>query len=50
MNWAHPVKLQMDDVGFLKSAILLKLAHHAAAANGDAMMDLALNMLSFRTE
>jgi hypothetical protein len=50
VNWAHPVKLQMDDVGFLKSAILLKIAHLAAADNGDAMMDLALNMMSFRAE
>jgi hypothetical protein len=50
VNWAHPVKQQMDDVGFLKSAILLKLAHHAAADNGNAMMELALNMLSFRAE
>jgi hypothetical protein len=50
VNWAHPVKLHMDDVGFLKSAILLKLAHHAATDNADAMMDLALNMLAFRAE
>lgn len=50
VNWAHPVKQNMDDVGFLKSAILLRLAHHAASENADKMMDLALNMLSFRTE
>jgi hypothetical protein len=50
VNWGHPVKLHMDDASFLKSAVLLRLAHHAAADDADAMMDLALNMLSFRTE
>jgi hypothetical protein len=50
VNWAHPVKLQMDDVGFLKSAILLRLANHAAPEDADAMMDLALNMMAFRAE
>lgn len=50
VNWAHPVKLQMDDVGFLKSAVLLRLANHAAPADADAMMDLALQMLAFRAE
>jgi hypothetical protein len=50
VNWGHPVKLQMDDASFLKSAILLRLAHHAAADDADAMMDLALNMLSFSAE
>ena len=29
VNWAHPVKLQMDDAVFIKSAILLRLAYHA---------------------
>ena len=50
VNWGHPVKMHMDDVSFLKSAVLLRLAHHAAADDADAMMDLALNMLSFRAE
>ena len=50
MNWGHPVKLHMDDTGFLKSAILLRLAYHAAPRDADAMMNLALNMLSFRAE
>jgi hypothetical protein len=50
VNWGHPVKLHMDDASFLKSAILLRLAHHAAPRDADAMMDLALNMLSFRAE
>jgi hypothetical protein len=50
VNWGHPVKLHMADASFLKSAILLRLAHHAAADNADTMMDLALNMLAFRAE
>jgi hypothetical protein len=50
VNWGHPVKLHMADASFLKSAILLRLAHHAAADDVDTMMDLALNMLAFRAE
>ena len=50
VNWGHPVKLHMDDSSFLKSAVLLRLAHHIAADDADAMMDLALNMLSFRID
>ena len=50
VNWGHPVKLHMDDTSFLKSAILLRLAHHAAPNDANVMMDLALNMLSFRAE
>lgn len=50
VNWGHPVKLHMDDASFLKSAILLRLAHYAAPNDGNTMMDLALNMLAFRAE
>ena len=50
INWGHPVKMHMDEAAFLKSAILLRLAHHAVPENGDAMMELALNMLAFRME
>lgn len=50
VNWGHPVKLHMDDAAFLKSAILLRLAHYAAPNDGNAMMNLALNMLAFRAE
>ena len=50
VNWGHPVKLHMDEAAFLKSAILLRLAHYATPQNGDAMMELALNMLAFRVE
>jgi hypothetical protein len=50
VNWGHPVKLHMDDAAFLKSAILLRLAYHAAPTDANTMMDLALNMLAFRAE
>ena len=50
VNWGHRVKLHMDDAAFLKTAILLRLAHYAEPENGDAMMELALNMLAFRVE
>jgi len=49
VNWGHPVKQQMDDASFLKSAILLRVAHHASA-DADTMMSLALNMLAYRGE
>jgi len=50
VNWGHPVKQHMDDAAFLKSAILLRLAHYAVPDNGNTMMELALNMLAFRVE
>ncbi len=50
VNWGHPVKLNMDDVAFLKTAILLRLANHAAPDDADTMMHLALNMIAFRAE
>jgi hypothetical protein len=49
VNWGHPVKIHMDADAFLKSAILLRLAHHAAD-DADSMMGLALNLLAFRDE
>jgi hypothetical protein len=50
VNWAHPVKLHMDDPGFLKSSILLRLSCHASPSDANAMMELALRMLAFRAE
>jgi hypothetical protein len=50
VNWAHPAKLHMNDVAFLKSAILLRLAYHASPTSAETMMDLALNLLAFRAE
>jgi hypothetical protein len=50
VNWGHPVKQQMNDAAFIKSAILLRLALHAAPGDANKMMDLALNMMAFRAE
>jgi hypothetical protein len=50
VNWGHPIKLHMDDATFLKSAILLRLAHYAAPKDANTMMTLALNMIAFRAE
>ena len=50
VNWGHPVKLNLDDAAFLKTAILLRLANHAAPDDADTMMHLALNMMAFRAE
>jgi hypothetical protein len=50
VNWAHPVKLHMDDPGFLRSSILLRLSYHASPSDANAMMELALRMLAFRAE
>ena len=47
VNWGHPVKPHMDDATFLKSAILLRLAHYAAPKDANTMMTLALNMIAF---
>lgn len=50
VNWSHPVKMHMDDASFLRSSILLRLAHHALPHNADDMMSLAMNMMAFRAE
>jgi hypothetical protein len=50
VNWGHPVKQNMDDQAFLKSAVLFRLAYHAAPDDADSMMSLALGMMSFRSE
>jgi hypothetical protein len=50
VNWAHPIKLYMDEYGFLRSAIVWRLAYHAAADDADAMISLALTLLSHRAE
>jgi hypothetical protein len=50
VNWTHPVKTHMDDVTFLRSAILLRLSYHAAEGDANAMMNLALKLLAHRAE
>ena len=49
INWGHPVKLQMDERGFLRTALAWVLAKEAANKNSNHMMDLALRLLAFNT-
>ena len=49
INWGHPVKLQMDERGFLRTSLAWVLAKEAANKTPDLMMDLALRLLSFTT-
>jgi hypothetical protein len=50
INWAHPVKLYMDDFSFMRSAIVWRLAYHLANESAEAMIDLALPMLAHRAD
>jgi hypothetical protein len=50
VNWDHPTKSSVNESGFLRSAIIWRLAHHVAAENADRMMDLALNLLAFQPD
>ena len=47
INWAHTLRQQMGDVAFLKSSVAWKLSYHACQGDIEAMMDLALNLLTF---
>jgi hypothetical protein len=49
INWGHPVKLQMDERSFLRTALAWVLAKEAAKKDSDHMMDLALRLLAFNT-
>jgi hypothetical protein len=49
VNWGHPVKLQMDERGFLRTALSWVLAKEAAGKDPSHMMDLALRLLAFNT-
>lgn len=50
VNWAHPVKQYMDDYGFLRSALVWRLAYHLARESAEGMIDVALRMLAHRAE
>jgi hypothetical protein len=50
VNWAHPVKLYMDDLGFLRTAIVWRLAYHLANESAETMIKLALPMLAHRAD
>lgn len=49
INWGHPVKLQMDERGFLRTALAWVLAKDTARKDPESMMELALHLLSFTT-
>jgi hypothetical protein len=49
VNWGHPVKLQMDERSFLRTALAWVLAKQAANKDSGHMMDLALRLLAFNT-
>ena len=49
VNWGHPVKLQMDERSFLRTALSWVLAKQAAKDDSGHMMDLALRLLAFNT-
>jgi hypothetical protein len=49
VNWGHPVKLQMDERSFLRTALAWVLAKEAANKDSAHMMDLALRLLAFNT-
>jgi hypothetical protein len=49
INWGHPVKLQMDERSFLRTALAWVLAKEAANRDSGHMMDLALRLLAFNT-
>ena len=47
INWNHPVRTQMDEKAFLRTALAWIVAREAAQGNADHMMDLALKLFSF---
>ncbi len=49
VNWGHPVKLQLDEKGFLRTALAWVLAREAGEEDPSQMMDLALKLLAFTT-
>jgi hypothetical protein len=47
VNWGHTLRQQMGDSAFLKSAVAWKLSYLACNGDIEAMMDLALKLLTF---
>jgi hypothetical protein len=47
INWRHPVRQQMTDAAFIKSSIAWNIAFHASDGRVEAMMDLALKIVTF---
>ena len=48
VNWNHPIRSQMDEKSFLKSAITWKIALHASEGDGERMLNLGLGLLSYK--
>jgi hypothetical protein len=49
INWRHPVKGQMEERAFLRTALAWVLAKEAANKDSESMMGLALHLLSYTT-
>jgi hypothetical protein len=49
INWGHPVRMQMEEKGFLRTALAWVLAKEAARKDPELMMELALRLMSFTT-
>lgn len=47
LNWGHPLRTQMGDTSFIRSAIAWTVAHHASGGSVDGMMSMALGLISF---
>jgi hypothetical protein len=47
INWRHPVRQQMTDAAFIKSSVAWNVAYHASGGSVEAMMDLALKIVTF---
>ena len=50
VNWGHAAKSQMDERGFLRTALAWVLARTAADGDADHMMEMAITLLSFTTQ
>jgi hypothetical protein len=49
LNWEHPIRSQMDERGFLRTAVSWILAREAAAGDADSLIELALRLMSYRS-
>jgi hypothetical protein len=47
INWRHPVRQQMNDAAFIKSSVAWNIAYYASQGSVEAMMDLALKIVTF---
>lgn len=47
INWSHPIRQQMAETAFIKSAVAWSIAYHANHSDMEGMMDLALRILTF---